>query len=146
MTSEGRESGWGARVVVVLLSLGLLLTVPQWVLTHPIREERDDMRKALEQIQAEVSSMERENQRLREELDLLSRDPRMQDIRIRDELQLIRPDELLLLFGDDPDPTAFGLVPDDEEVDGTPTPDEPADPEADAAEVAPPEQASDAEE
>ncbi len=62
------------------------------------RAEYADARAEYQQIEAEVKRLQRENERLQEEIRALKTDPQVIERIAREELHMIRPDEMVLSF------------------------------------------------
>lgn len=82
--------GWALIIVLVvgLCGTAILRT----------RAEYTEARAEYEQIEAEVKRLQRENERLREEIRALKSDPQVIERIAREELHMIRPDEMVLSF------------------------------------------------
>jgi cell division protein FtsB len=82
---------------LLVFSLPAILCVTVLVQTF---RERQAVRAASRSAEAAVQQLQLENQRLREEIEALRHDPEVIERIAREELNMLRPDELVLSFPD----------------------------------------------
>jgi cell division protein FtsB len=91
-----------SRIALALLVLALMVYVPYHVLKNDPTTDYERLQRSVAQMRASNEALKRENQRLEERHKHL-KDPRLLERHARERLDMIRPNEVLLVFPE-PDP------------------------------------------
>jgi cell division protein FtsB len=83
---------------MALLVLALVTTVPYYIVKNRGRAEHDRVEAEVEHMQRDNETLRLENERQRRKLMAFRTNPRLIERRARDRLNLVRPDELILVF------------------------------------------------
>lgn len=92
----------GSKIALALFVLALMAYLPYYVVKHDSGQEHKQLQARVERMRSDNEAVRRQNERLERHLSNLHEHPGLLERYARERLVLARPDELILVFPEEP--------------------------------------------